>query len=312
MKRFERDSGRPAGARKHCNELGAVLLAVLCLASLGASCDGGGQRASQANPDPRVQDGDGERVDSIEGVDISELTDSEVEMWTALVNERLSPCGEPVSVARCAADKGRCGACVTAARYITRLVMEGYDKPTIEEHFKGRFDAAGKREFSMDGGHVRGAPMARVSIVEFSDFQCPYCGQAHPELKRILSEFDGKVNLLFKHYPLPSHSRAEPAARAAEAAGRQGKFWEMHDLLFDHQRQLEDVDLRGYAQTLGLDAERFAKDLEDPEVAAKVEADRKEGEAADIKGTPSIFINGRPFNEPLKMLPRYLAEELDL
>ena len=292
-----------------------LALVALCLLSLGASCDRA-KKAEGAGPGTAPTDSAaapvGERVETLEGIDISELTDPEVELWQGLVNERLSPCGDPVSVGRCVVDKRKCGACVTAARYLTRLVMEGYDKQTIEAHYARRFDRDGRAEMSLDGAHVRGAPMAPVTIVEFSDFQCPFCAAAYPELERIVREFEGRAKLVFKHYPLPSHSRSTYAARAAEAAGRQGKFWEMHDILFQNQRKLEDSDLARYAEMLGLDAGRFAADMQDVELQEKVASDRKQGETLGVEGTPSIFVNGRRFEEPLKALPAYLQEELEL
>jgi 2-hydroxychromene-2-carboxylate isomerase len=298
-----------------CHSL--LALAALCLVSLGASCDRAKKAESGVEEARATSEGSaaapaGERVESLAGVDVSELTDAEVDVWRDLINERLSPCGDPVSVGRCVADKHKCGACVTAARYLTRLVMEGYDKQTIESHYTGRFDKDKRLEVPIEDAHVRGAPMAPVSIVEFSDFQCPYCGAAYPELERIVQQYEGRVKLVFKHYPLPAHPRAMPAAKAAEAAGRQGKFFEMHDILFQNQRKLEDGDLKRYAEMLGLDAERFAADMASEEVAARVAADRKLGEKLGVEGTPSIYVNGRKFEEPLKALPAYLAEELEL
>ena len=287
-----------------------VALAALCLVSLGASCDRGPKAqssASAAAPKPT-----GERIEHLDGIDTSELTDAEASMWVGLINDQLSPCGDPLSVARCVAEKHKCGGCVTAARYLTRLVMEGYDQQTIEQHYAGRFAKEQRVEFDMSKAHVRGAPMAPVTIVEFSDFQCPYCGAAHPELARLLREFEGQVKLVFKYFPLSAHERAMPAAHAAEAAARQGKFWEMHDLLFEHQHELEDADLRHYAQVLGLDEERFKADLASPEVEERIEADRKEGDALKIEGTPTIYVDGRLLREPFKALPAYLKEELEL
>jgi protein-disulfide isomerase len=286
-----------------------VALAALSLVSLGASCD----RGPKGKSVPGAAQGDeGERVEKVEGVDVSELTDTELELWRTLINEQLSPCGDPISVGRCAATRHKCGACVTAARYLTRLVMEGYDQQTIEQHYTGRFGSTGRAQFSLDGVPVRGAPMAPVTIVEFSDFQCPYCSAAHPELERLVREFEGQIKLAFKHFPLSAHLRAVAAARAGEAARRQGKFWEMHDLLFAHQRELEDADLERYAGMAGLDVERFKTDVAGAEVQERVEADREEGLKLGIEGTPTIYVNGRLLREPLKALPAYLREELEL
>jgi hypothetical protein len=245
------------------------------------------------------------------GIDVSQLTEAELETWVALVNEQLSPCGDPSSVARCVLS-AKCAACAPAARYLTRLVLEGYDKPTIEQHFVGRFDKKSKVEIELDEARVFGAPMAPVTIVEFSDFQCPHCAAAHPELKRLVREFEGQVKLVFKHFPLSSHGHAIAAARAAEAAARQGKFWPMHDLLFAHQTELEEANLERYATMLELDLERFKADFASSEVAARVDADRKEGERLGLEGTPTLYVNGRLLREPFKALPAYLKEELEL
>jgi protein-disulfide isomerase len=164
----------------------------------------------------------------------------------------------------------------------------------------------------MQGAKVRGAPMAPVTIVEFSDFQCPYCGAAHPGLTRLLREFDGQVKLVFKYFPLSGHERAMPAARAAEAAARQGKFWEMHDMLFEHQHELEDADFERYANALGLDMDKFRTDIVSSEVQARIDADRTEGDKLKLEGTPTIYVDGRLLREPFKALPAYLKEELEL
>ena len=253
-----------------------------------------------------------EHIDRIPGVDISQLTDTETETWIALVNEQLSPCGDPRSVAKCATEAKKCRACLPAAKYLSRLVTEGYDKHTIRTHYAGRFGKHSRVEFSTEGVHVFGAPMAPVTIVEFSDFQCPYCGAVHPDLVRLVREFEGQIKLVFKQFPLPAHARAMPAARAAEAAGLQGKFFEMHDLLFEHQHDLEDADLESYANMLGLDIDRFKADAASPAVQSRINADRAEGVRLVIEGTPTMYINGRLLREPSKALEAYLREELEL
>lgn len=240
------------------------------------------------------------------------MTDAEKTLWLDLVNDQLSPCGEPVSVAKCATEQRTCGACVTAARYLGRLVMEGYDRAALAEYYRVRFGTKDKPSLPLEDSPSRGAPMARVTIVEFSDFQCPHCGAAHPELVRLLRELDGRVRLVYKYFPLSGHSRALPAARAAEAARAQGKFWEMHDQLFEHQSALEDDDIRKYAAAIGLDLERFERDWSAPNTAARVDADRQLGQRVGIEATPSFFVDGRPFRESSRTLPAYVKEELEL
>jgi protein-disulfide isomerase len=253
----------------------------------------------------------GPQITSLPQVQTTDMTEAEQRLWVELINDQLSPCGDPRSVAKCASEGTKCGACVTAARYLSRMVMEGYDRSTIADHYKTRFGST-KLEISTTDAPVRGAPMAKATIVEFSDFQCPHCGAAHPELVRLLKEFDGNVKLVYRYFPLSNHSRALPAARAAEAARAQGKFWEMHDLLFENQRALEDADLEKYAKQLGLDMEKFKADMNSEATEKRIQADRDMGQKLGIEATPSFFVNGRPLRESLRSLPAYLKEELEL
>ena len=141
--------------------------------------------------------------------------------------------------------------------------------------------------------HVRGPSGAPVTIVEYADFECPYCGRAEPALRELLAEFGDDIRYVFRHLPLPDvHPRAQLAAEASEAAGRQGRFWEMHDLLFDHQDALRPPDLLGYASELGLDRERVERELRHNEYAARIARDTESAELSDVSGTPTFFVNG--------------------
>jgi len=140
--------------------------------------------------------------------------------------------------------------------------------------------------------HVRGD--GPVELVEFGDFECPFCRDAAPSVRRVLARLEGRVRFRFRHFPIPArHPHAERAAQAAEAAAVQGRFWELHDLLFERQDALEDDDLVGYARELGLDAERFARDLRSGRFAAAVAEDRAAGEVAGVTGTPAFFVAGQ-------------------
>jgi protein-disulfide isomerase len=291
----------------------ALLVALLGSVGCAGACGGGSGKNSAPTATGATEAPRGASpIESLPQVETGDMTEAEKALWIDLINDQLSPCGDPRSVAKCSTEGTGCGACVTAARYLARLVMEGYDRATIVDHYKGRFGREGKLELPHDGAPVRGAPMAKVTIVEFSDFQCPHCAAAHPDLLRALREFDGNVKLVYRYFPLSNHSRALPAAKAAEAARMQGKFWEMHDALFEHQRELEDADLKRYAGQLGLDMARFETDLSSAEVSARVQADRELGQKAGIEATPTFFINGRPFREGHSSLSAYLKEELEL
>jgi len=140
--------------------------------------------------------------------------------------------------------------------------------------------------------HARGG--GTVELLEYADFQCPYCRDAVPSLNRVLDRLDGRVRLVFRHFPVTTkHPRAQKAAEAAEAAGAQGRFWEMHDALFAAPRDaLEDDDLVRYATEIGLDVARFEEELRSGAHAAAVAEDRARGEADGVTGTPAFFVAG--------------------
>jgi Na+/H+ antiporter NhaA len=142
--------------------------------------------------------------------------------------------------------------------------------------------------------HIRGMDDGPITFVEYGDFECPYCGMAEPILRELLSKCDDDLRFVFRHLPLSDvHSHAQMAAEAAEAAGAQGRFWDMHDLLFEHQDALTPRDLRSYAEELGLDVGRFTEDLRRRRHAERVRDDVMSADASGVTGTPTFFINGR-------------------
>jgi Na+:H+ antiporter, NhaA family len=142
--------------------------------------------------------------------------------------------------------------------------------------------------------HVRGSDDAAVTLVEYGDFQCPYCGEAYPVVRELQERFGRQLRFVFRHMPLPDlHPRAPFAAEAAEAAGAQERFWEMHDRLFEHQLELSDSDLRAHAAAVGVpDSERFDAELRDGVHAARVEDDYRSGAQSGVPSTPRFFVNG--------------------
>ncbi len=147
--------------------------------------------------------------------------------------------------------------------------------------------------------HVRGPVDAPLTLVEYGDFECPFCARATGVAREVRAHFGDDLRYVFRHLPLPDvHLHAETAAAAAEAAGRQGRFWEMHDVLFAHQDELDVVDLAGYAGALGLDVDRFAADLDSPEVGARIRADVAGAEASGARGTPTFFVAARRHTGP--------------
>jgi protein-disulfide isomerase len=157
-----------------------------------------------------------------------------------------------------------------------------------------------------------GGPEARVEIVVFSDLACPFCGRLAATLRELLDHFGPKVRIHFKHLPLPMHPRALPAAEALMAAGAQGKFWAMHDRLFESTRNLEAEDLERHAQELGLDLSRFRAELEAGTYRAEIEVDLAQAKALQVHGTPTTFVNGWRVNgaQPLPKFQELVEREL--
>jgi protein-disulfide isomerase len=147
--------------------------------------------------------------------------------------------------------------------------------------------------------HVIGPADARVTLVEYGDFECPSCGEAYSVIKQVVKAFGSNLRLVFRHFPLrSSHPHAFAAAVAAEAAAEQGQFWAMHDRLFQHQSALGDEDLQRHARKLGLDLERFRSSLAAPAHADRVREDLSSGGRSGVNGTPTLFINGVRYDGP--------------
>jgi protein-disulfide isomerase len=142
--------------------------------------------------------------------------------------------------------------------------------------------------------HRLGPEHAPVTVVEFGDFECPNCKQAAPAVKLLLERFKERVRFVYRHFPLMDvHPHALLAAQAAEAAGAQGKFWQMHDVLFDNQAHLDAKHLRGYAERLGLDMARYTAEMDDEIYLQRVREHLESGQASGVRATPTFFINGR-------------------
>jgi protein-disulfide isomerase len=152
---------------------------------------------------------------------------------------------------------------------------------------------------SEERDHILGPRTAPVTLVEYGDYECPHCGQAHYVLQDLMAEMADQARLVFRNFPLTQiHPRAEQAAEAAEAAGAQGRFWEMHDTLFENQDALEEEDLLAYAQEIGLDLNRFQLELFQRVYAPRVREDFLSGVRSGVNGTPTFFINGRRHDGP--------------
>jgi protein-disulfide isomerase len=155
------------------------------------------------------------------------------------------------------------------------------------------WDAALSLPVSEDRDHIEGPAEAAVTLVEYGDYECPYCGAAYPIIKEVQARMGERLRFVFRNFPITtSHAHAEQAAEAAEAAAGQGSFWQMHDLLFENQRRLSDEDLRAYAEKLGLDVGMFDEELAEHAHAERVREDFMSGVRSGVNGTPTFYING--------------------
>jgi protein-disulfide isomerase len=168
------------------------------------------------------------------------------------------------------------------------------------------------QQIALGKAPVKGPANAPITIVAWSDFECPFCGRVVPTLKQLEEDYKGKIKLAFKHQPLPFHPNAKPAATAAMAAHEQGKFWEMHDKLFSNQRALDRASLEKYAEELKLDMGKFKAALDSGKFNEMIEADSAEGSRVGANGTPTFFINGRTLvgAQPIDAFKRVIDEEL--
>jgi protein-disulfide isomerase len=190
-------------------------------------------------------------------------------------------------------------------------------RAAFARELRGRYDVKVLLEpyrVGVDPGSapLRGEPGAPVTIVEFSDFQCPYCVRARPTVNRVREVYGDKVRFAFRHFPLDFHAQAQKAGEAAACAAEQGKFWEMHDLLWENTSRLQVADLRSHAATLGLDASAFGRCLESDRHAGLVEGDLEAGKSYGVSGTPAFFVNGRPLvgAQPFEAFAQVIDDEL--
>jgi protein-disulfide isomerase len=160
------------------------------------------------------------------------------------------------------------------------------------------WEAALSLPVTEDRDHIEGPAEAAVTLVEYGDYECPYCGAAYPIIKEVQARMGERLRFVFRNFPITtSHAHAEQAAEAAEAAAEQGSFWQMHDVLFENQRHLSDQDLRAYAEKLGLDVGLFDEELAEHAHADRVREDFMSGVRSGVNGTPTFYINGVRYDD---------------
>lgn len=229
------------------------------------------------------------------GFDLEELDDDQRMELADLAYMELCPCDDATeSLHECMQHEERCQEADDEMSALVEVVTEAEDEQdAFERRAEQRADSAGEHQFSLDGPY-KGSADADVIIVEFADFQCPHCRTAAAAMEQVYDRFGDDVGIFFKNFPVGGPV-AEQAARAALAAGEQGRFWEMHQLLFEHQRQLDRRRIERFARQLGLNMDRFRQDMNSQEITGQIVADQQEGAEAGVRGTPTIFINGERY-----------------
>jgi len=237
------------------------------------------------------------------GLDQSGLSAQQKHALLTLVRSEGCNCGCTFKIAECRVKDPKCGRSRSLAAMVARELEEGKSPDVIRAELKRRMNEAPPVldeavQIPINGDPVTGPANAKITIVEFSDFQCPYCAVAVGSLRNLLAKHPNDVRLVFKQFPLDIHSQAEFAAEAALAAHAQGKFWPMHDKLYANFRSLSPEKITEWAKDLGLDMVRFYAEMKSGKYKAVVQKELDQGEQAGVLGTPTLFVDGKHYNGP--------------
>ena len=271
-----------------------VFLASIALLGAGACRS----PADSPKEPPPVEETAASAPVNLPGVDTSSLTPREQTKWSEYVGGLLAPCSDqPVNIAQCVSESRPCGACLPAAKFLVERVRRGDTRTQAETAYRARFSPEAVKSIDLADSPTKGAAKPVVTLVEWADFECPFCGAVAPVLKSIVEKYPEQVQLVFKHYPLSAHQHSENAARAAVAAQKQGKFWPLSYAMFESQKAgLDEPSIMKLARDAGLDMKGFESDIASEATADSVARDRKQADDLGLEGTPMIYINGRYFS----------------
>jgi len=258
-----------------------------------------------AQPPQPQPNADWEHAQALPGVDFLDLTAAQKQTVLKLVREQDCSCQCGMKVAECRFKDPACYYSTSLVKIAIDNMRQGksvaeiraalaagpkYKRPKLLE------DAV---TVPVDGSPTLGAKEAKIVLIEFSDFECPYCSKAANDVKSIMRAYPGNVRLIYKQFPLSMHSHAKLAAVASLAAADQGKFWQLHDAMFANFRKLSRENILAWAKNAGLDMDRFTSDLSSSKYDAVIAKDMQDGQAAGVYGTPAFFINGKLYNGPM-------------
>lgn len=304
--------------------LSAALTLVLCPVLVAASCKKKEPEGPSADPREVMAAADKSSptatavaappaaVDTtaVPGIDTSKLATAQATLFFKLVDSLQSPCGKAHSLRTSITTDATCVRAPFAGKYLVALIEEGATEEQAKAEFENHYQNPRKNYTFSLTPPLQGAAGAPLVLVEFFDYACPHCARFSPILDDTIKAMGGKAVLYYKNFPLKHNADSPMAARAALAADAQGRFAEMHKMLFASAGKHKRADVVGYAKSLGLNLVKFEKDLD--AAAARVEADKGEGTAAEVDGTPRLYINGKSYDGPLHpmFLQLWLQEEL--
>jgi protein-disulfide isomerase len=243
-------------------------------------------------------------VTTLPGVELKGLTPGATSRALHALRAYDCTCGCGMKVAECRIKDPGCAYSKGIAATVVESLRKGKSEAAAVADAKASRFGQKREPKTLDdavaiptaGAPAMGPAGARITLVEFSDFQCPYCSRAVHKLAAILQAYPADVKLVFKQYPLDSHPQAQISAQAAVAAHQQGKFWQLHDIMFANPNGLSRKSILGWAASIGLDMKKFEADLDSDAVKKTVARDQADGDKAGVEGTPTVFINGQRYN----------------
>jgi protein-disulfide isomerase len=257
-------------------------------------------------PQPAI---DWKTATELPNVDMSGLSPAQKKAALEALREYPCLCGCGFKIAECRVKDPGCGDSRAFAAIVVKAVKEGKDpEEALRTSDRAKLRAAASRilgdpvAIPIQGAPSKGPAAARITLVEFSDFECPYCSAASVKVEAVLKSYPNDIRLVYKQFPLPSHPHAKMAAAAALAAQAQGKFWPMHDKLFAHHASLSPETISAIASEIGLDMARFRADMNSAPIRQTIDQDVADGDKLIVDSTPTFFINGKKYNGTLEMV----------
>src|SRR5277367_182665 len=256
--------------------------------------------------------------ETLGNIDLSELTPVQKKAVLKIVREEDCSCQCGMKTAECIMKDANC----SYSRSLAKVAIQGVKDGKSLMEISNLMDASPKAHrpkvleapvtIAVDGAPVKGPADARITLVEFSDFECPFCSAAEKQVDIVMAAYPKDVKLIYKQFPLSMHPHAQFAAEASLAAREQGKFWEMYEVLFKNYQHLSRENVMLWAKGLGLNVDKFKADLDSRKFKAVVDKDLADGETVGVYGTPSFYINGKQYNGEVTLaaLKPILATEL--